>query len=74
MTRDVSSILQLAEKRIERVEVHLHLERSLIETLRFLKSDTAEAETRLHKYERLRARFIADRDRLREELEQATSR
>lgn len=72
MTRDASKLLALAEERVERVDVFLGTQHAFIDTLRRLGQDTTDAEAALHEWEGLQVGFIADRDRLRQELEQAT--
>jgi len=72
MTRDLPKLLALADERIARSDVFLHTQRNLIETLRRLGHDTTNTDAGLREYEGMHAEFIADRDRLREELQEAT--
>jgi len=71
MARDVPKLLELAEERVARSERFLRTQRELIETLRRLGHETADANAVLLEYDGLHSRFIAARDRLREELEQS---
>ena len=70
MTRDVPKLLALAEERVARTEMLLQEQRALIDGRRAVGQDTTEASAVLLSLQELQARFIADRDRLREELEQ----
>ena len=70
MTRDVPKLLALAEERVARTEMFLEEQRVLIDGRRAVGQDTTEASAVLLSLQELQARFIADRDRLREELEQ----
>jgi hypothetical protein len=72
MTRDVPKLLALAEERVARVNIFLHTQRDFIKTLRHIGRDTTAAEVQLREWEDLQVRFIADRDKLRQELAQAT--
>lgn len=72
MPRDIPKLFALAEERVARTDAFLHTQHAFIDTLRRLGQDTTQAEAALHEWEGLRVGFIADRDRLREELEQAT--
>ena len=67
--RDVSKLLALSEERVARAEVFLQKQRALIEGLRAIGRDTTEASAVLLSFQELQARFIANRDRLRQELE-----
>jgi len=49
--------------------VFLQKQRALIEGLRAIGRDTTEASAVLLSFQELQARFIANRDRLRQELE-----
>ena len=71
MARDISKLLELAEERVARSERFLRTQRELIETLRRLGHETADANALLLEYDGLHTRFIAARDRLREEQEQS---
>jgi len=71
MARDISKLLELAEERVARSERFLRTQRELIETLRRLGYETADANALLLEYDGLHTRFIAARDRLREEQEQS---
>lgn len=70
VTRDVPKLLALAEERVARTEMFLEEQRALIDGRRAVGQDTTEASAVLLSLQELQARFIADRDRLREELEQ----
>ena len=70
MARDISKLLELAEERVARSERFLRTQRELIETLRRLGYETADANALLLEYDGLHTRFIAARDRLREEQEE----
>ena len=67
--RDLPKLLALAEERVARSEMFLRTQRELIQTLRRLGHETANANAVLLEYDGLHSRFIAARDRLREELE-----
>jgi hypothetical protein len=69
MTRDVSTLLALSEERVARADVFLKKQRELVEGLRAIGQDTTQASAVLLSFEDLQARFIANRDRLRQELE-----
>lgn len=71
MARDISKLLELAEERVARSERFLRTQRELIETLRRWGYETADANALLLEYDGLHTRFIAARDRLREEQEQS---
>jgi hypothetical protein len=69
MTRDVSTLLALSEERVARAEMFLQKQRALIEGLRTTGQDATEASEVLLAFQELQARSIANRDRLRQELE-----
>jgi len=73
MTRDVSNLLALSEERVARAELLLQKQRALIEGLRAIGQDATEASAMLLTFQELLARFIANRDGLREELEHGDS-
>jgi hypothetical protein len=70
MARDMTKLLELAEERVARSERFFRTQREHVETLRRLGHETADANALLLEYHGLHTRFIAVRDRLREELEQ----
>jgi hypothetical protein len=70
VTRDVPKLLALAEERVARTEIFLQKQRVLIDGRRALGQDATQANAVLLSLCELQARFIAARDRLRQELEQ----
>jgi hypothetical protein len=70
VTRDVPKLLALAEERVARTEIFLQKQRVLIDGRRAVGQDTTQANAVLLSLRELQARFIAARDRLRQELEQ----
>ena len=74
MARDVPKLLELAEERVARSERFLRRQRELIETLRRLGHETADANAVLLEYDGLHSRFIAARDRFERSWNKATYR
>jgi hypothetical protein len=66
--------LALAGERIARANLFLQKQRAVIESLRAEGRDTTGASAVLFDAERLQARFIAERNQLRQELERMTWR
>jgi hypothetical protein len=71
-TRDVPRLLVLAVERIARPNLFLQRQRAVIETFRAEGGDMTGASVLLFDVDRLQARFIAERNQLRLELERMT--
>ena len=59
MGRDIPKLLELAEERVARSERFLRTQRELIEPLRRLGHETADANALLLEYHGIHTRFIA---------------
>ena len=70
MTRDIPRLLALAEERVRRTDVFLDRQHEIIERLLALGQDTIAAAAVLRHLGQLQSRFLADRNQLRQELEQ----
>jgi len=68
MKRDEVELV-LAGERVARANLFLQKQRAIIESLRAEGRDTTGASALLFDAERLQARFIAERNKLRQELE-----
>jgi hypothetical protein len=65
-------LLWLAEKHVAMGAHNFNRQRETIDALRRIGRDTTQAEELLRIFEHVQAAHVADRDRLRRELEQAT--
>jgi hypothetical protein len=70
MMRDIPKLLALAEERVRRTDVFLHRQHEIIERLLTLGQDTTAATAVLRQLGQMQSRFLANRNRLRQELEQ----
>ena len=71
MKRDELELLALADHRVALTDIFLQKQGEVLDALSRLGHDTTDAYGLLIEFEQMRARLLADRAQLRQELEQS---